>query len=210
MKKGGAGKANWGAPDEEQKYEHLEAEEAVKLAEEDGATVATEKAEKEPAQKEVKEPEEEEVNNLTYAEYIAQKKANQTSLVKNEKRKPEEIKVKNIQKYDKNDNTVKTITSNIKKHEAYAPSGISGNVEVGFQPLGDEVEEESYDRPRGRGGRGGRGGFRGDRGGRGDRGRGDRGRGDRDAPRADRGAPRGGRGGKAKKFAAQEDDFPAL
>jgi hypothetical protein len=117
-----------------------------------------------------------------------------------EARKPEELKVQNIQKHEKEDSAVKPIKSNIKKHEAHSIRGIGGDVELGFQPVGEE-EEETYDRPRGRGGRG-----RGGRGARGDRG----GRGFH-ANTSDRGAPRGGRGGKrGQKFNPRDDDFPTL
>ncbi|MCS6760383.1 MAG: hypothetical protein MO852_16730, partial [Candidatus Devosia euplotis] len=204
QKKGGYGKGNWGAPEEERKYEHMEAEDAAQLAASDEPAAVTDTPAAEDHHEEPQEEEEEEVNNLTYAEYKAQKEAEKSKLKKSEGRKPEELKVKNIQKYDKQDMAKKTITSNIKKHEAYAPGGISADVEVGFQPISDEEEQDDYERPRGRGGRG--------RGGRG-RGRGDRGhRGDRGAPRGDRGAPRGNRGGRgrAQKFAAHDDDFPAL
>jgi hypothetical protein len=128
---------------------------------------------------------------LTYNEWKAQKEAEKQNLKKTQARKPDELKVQNISKYDKDDHHQKGIKSSIKKHEAYAPAGITGDVEVGFQPVGDE-EEEVYERPRGRGGRGrgGRGGHRGDF----------------------RGAPRGGHQGRkhGNKFHARDDDFPTL
>ena len=195
VKKGGAGKANWGSPEYEGKrYEHLEAEDAAEIAEQPAGEEETKK--EETVEEQPPQEEEEEVNNLTYAEYIAQKKQEQSAGLKGESRKPEELKVKNIQKYNKDDKHKKTITSNIKAHEAYAPGGISADVEVGFKPVGDEVEEDFYPRGgrgRGRGrGRGApRGGYRGD---------------DREQDRGGRG--RQGRGGK--KFVAQDDDFPPL
>ena len=200
VKKGGAGKGGWGAPEADTKLEHLEAETAVKIVDTEGE----ENKEEKPSEgthvefkEDKKEEEEEEVNNLTYSEYIAQKKAAQGTLKKGTARKPEELKVKNIQNYEKNDYSVKGFKSNVAKGTAYAPSGLTGDVEFGFQPLGDEPEE-TYERSdrggRGRG-RGGRGGYRGGRG-------------------SNRGAPHEdhyqAKRSQVKKFVANEDDFPAL
>ncbi len=171
--------------------EHLDTAAAAEVAE--GETPKEEiKEEQTPEEEAPKEEVEEEVNNLTYAEYIKQKNAENAALKRGEARKPDEIKVSNIQKYSKNDTSVKGIKSNIKKHEAYAMSGISGDVEVGFQPIGEEPVE-SFDtrgRGRGRGGRGGRGGYRG-------------------APRDNHQTQQPRRGGR-KKFVAQDDEFPPL
>mgnify|MGYP007079511713 CR=1 FL=1 len=149
---------------------------------------------------------EEEINNFTYQDYLEQKKQTSGQLKKLEGRKPEEIKEKNIQKYEKDDNSKKTITSKIKSNESHNIGGFKADCELGFQPVGEEEVEESYDNPRGDRGRGDRG-----RGGRG-RGRGDRGRGARGA----RGAARGGnfQGERKphgnKKFNALDEEFPTL
>jgi hypothetical protein len=168
-------------------------------------------------QEEPKEEEEEEVNNLTYAEYKAAKALEKSTLTKATVRAPEELKVANMLKYEKSETHVKTQRQSSKKQDVQAPQGISTDIEIGFQPYGDEPEDD-FERPsRGRGERG-RGGprGRGDRGRGGPRGRGERGgyRGDRGAPRGDRGAARGGgapRGGhKHQNFNALEEEFPAL
>ena len=187
IKKGGAGKGGWGNPDEDHKYEHMKADEAAQLANEEAKEEKPAEAYEE--QKEEGEGEEE-VNNLTYKEYMAQKKEQQEELKKGTSRKPDEIKVKNIQKYNKDDTSVKQVKSYIKGHEAYATGGISADVEVGFQPIGDEPEE-IYERPRGRGRGRGRGGYRG-------------------APRGGHEGQHGGRKFHNKKFNAQDEDFPPL
>jgi hypothetical protein len=223
VKKHGAGKGGWGNPEEDRKLEHLGAEVASEIIEGEEAPKTEETKEVvEPEQAhedEEKEEEEEDVNNLTYSEYMAQKKAEGTTLTKGETRRPEEINVANMQKYKKDNTGVKQIKSNIKAHEAYSMSGVSGDVEVGFQAVGEEPAEsfESFD-ARGRGRGRGRGGYRGGQRG-GQRG-GPRG-GHRGGPR---GGPRGGhrggprdnqeayhqpRGGK-KKFVNTDEEFPSL
>jgi plasminogen activator inhibitor 1 RNA-binding protein len=212
VKKGGAGRGNWGGASYERRYEHTDASTANKIAEEGegeenkGESEATEtKVEETKVEAPVEpvEPEEVEAPTQSYAEYLAQKKKNNENLTRAEGRKPEEIKVKNIEKHNEG-KKVKTVGSSIKSHETHAITGIKAEIEVGFAPIGDE-EEEVYDRPRGGRGRGDRG--RGDRGGRGGRGRG--GYQDRTEYRGGRGG-RGGRGKTGKGFAATEDDFPSL
>lgn len=187
VKKGGAGKGGWGNPNQDQKLEHMDAEAAAVVAE--GEADKEENKEETFEQEPEKEEVEEEVNNLTYKEYMEQKKAEGTGVKKTAARKPEEIKVTNIQKYQKNETSEKQKRSTIKSHETYAMSGIKGDVEVGFQAVGEEPVE-SFDR-RGRGrGRGGRGAFRG-------------------APREHQAPHKPSRGGR-KKFVANDDEFPAL
>jgi plasminogen activator inhibitor 1 RNA-binding protein len=194
-----------------QKFEHMDAEVAAEQAEKAAEGETPDETKKEEPVEEVhneepQEEEEEEVNNFTYQEYLEQKKQNQAALTKLEARKPEEIKEKNIQKYTKEDKSQKTITSKIKTNEAYGIQGIKGDVETGFQPIGDEEEDFGYDiRPRGRGGRG-----------RGGRGRGREGFEHRGGRRGFE--HRGGRGQTeghkknqgGKRFNATEDEFPAL
>jgi plasminogen activator inhibitor 1 RNA-binding protein len=220
VKKHGAGRGGWGNPDAATKYEHMDAEVVVDILA-DGPETTEETKVVEPVehvhQEEPKEEEEEEVNNLTYAEYKAAKAAEKSTLTKATARAPEELKVANMLKYEKTETHVKTIRNSTKKQDVQAPQGINTDIEIGFQPYGDEPEDD-FERPsRGRGERG-RGGprGRGDRGRGGPRGRGERGgyRGDRGAPRGDRGAARGGgapRGGhKHQNFNALEEEFPAL
>lgn len=145
---------------ENQRFEHMDAEVAAEQAEKvaEGETLDETKKEEPTEEVQAEEPaqeEEEEVNNLTYKEYMEQRKQNQAALTKLEARKPEEIKEKNIQKYSKEDKSQKTITSRIKTKDVHNIQGISGEVETGFQPVGEEEEDFGFDsRPRGRGGRG--------------------------------------------------------
>jgi len=202
VKKGGAGKGGWGAPEQDSKLEHLEADTAVETANAEGEENKEKPAEEVHVEEPEKVEEEEEVNNLTYSEYMAEKKATQTALKKGVARKPEELNVKNIQSYEKTNYGAKGFKSASTHKSAAARTGLSGDVEFGFQPVGEEPEE-TYERS--------------DRGDRGGRGRGGRGRG-RGGHRGGRGDHRGASHGDhyqpkrshQKKFAANEDDFPSL
>ena len=191
---------------EQKQFENMDAGEAAVAAEElaEGHAPTQEKHIEQVEATEAPEEVEEDINNFTYQDYLEQRKQDKNQLKKPEGRKPEEIKEKNIQKYEKDDNSKKTINSKIKSNESHNIAGFKADCELGFQPVGEEEEEEeNFDRPRGDRGRGGRG--RGDRG-RGARGRGDRGRGDRG-----RGGFQGDRKPHGnKKFNALDEEFPTL
>lgn len=199
-RKGGAG--GWGNPNEERKYERQVAEAVTEEPTEEQPhkeEVKEEKVEETPAVEEQKVEEEEEPTGMTYAEYLEEKKRQQQNLKKATARKPEELNVKNIEKYEKDERHKKPGLTHAKKHESHTISGLADSeVALGFQPVGEEQEEDSF-RPRrgdGRGrGRGGRG-----RGGRGQRGgfRGDENQGHYEKRREN------------KKFVSTDNDFPAL
>ena len=187
VKKGGAGKGGWGSEGLDKKLEHMDAEDAVEVAENPIEEDTKPEEKKAEPQTEVEhEEEEEEVNNYTYAEYVADKQKEKEKLTKAHARAPEAITVKNIKKYEKDEDSKKQPESKIKKHEAYAPGAFDAGVELGFQA--EPVEEEDfYGKPRG-----GRGGYKGSYG-----------RGDKPHQAEKK------TGGK-KRFAALDKDFPAL
>lgn len=185
VKKGGAGKAGWGDPDEEKKYEHQEAENAVEEA------LATEEEKKKPEPVAEGEGEgEEEVSNYTYQDYLADKEKQKEGLTKAQARDPEAITISNKLDHEQKKDHVLGQGTRVGKHEAYSTGGIHSEVELGFAVGAPEDDIETYDRPPRRGQRGGYRG--GQRGGHGHGGRG------------------GGKGGHKKKFVPLDDDFPAL
>ena len=98
--------------------------------------------------------------------------------------------------------TEEELITNIKKHESHAITGLADSeVALGFQPVGEEQEDDSF-RPRRGDGRG-RG-----RGGRGGRGRG--GRGQRGGFRGEDNHTHHEKKRDGKKFVSTSDDFPAL
>lgn len=167
VKKGGAGKAGWGA-DEFEDLEHRGAQEASEIMEEGYVNQEDKAKEKTEGEKPADENEdqgegedEKEDTTISYAEYLEQRKKASGGLLKTEARSPEEIKMANIEKHT-DAKKEKVSGSTIKSHEAYAPTGIKADVELGFGAApDDEPEETYYDRPprggRGRGRRGGRG-----------------------------------------------------
>lgn len=144
------------------------------------------------------------MNNYTYDEYLKDREAQKSKLNKVEARAPEAIKIKNIEKPELKDDSVKQVESKLRQGESYVPNAHADV--LGFNAGPSNEEEEVEDRRPFRGGRG-RG-----------RGRGERGapRGDRGAPRGERGAPRGNRGGArggkrgGNKLDMNNDDFPTL
>ena len=134
-RKGGAG--GWGNPNEERKYEKHEAEavqEEPAEAEQHKEEVKEEKVEEvAPTEEKKVEEEEEEPNGMTYAEYLEEKKRQQQNLKKASARKPDELNVKNIEKYEKDERHKKTGLTNIKKHESHAITGLTDSeVALGF------------------------------------------------------------------------------
>lgn len=200
-RKGGAG--GWGNPEEERKYEKHEAEAAQEEpaeAEQHKEEVKEEKVEEVvPTEEKKVEEEEEEPTGMTYAEYLEEKKRQQQNLKKASARKPDELNVKNIEKYEKDERHKKTGLTNIKKHESHAITGLADSeVALGFQPVGEEQEDDSF-RPR-----------RGDGRGRGRGGRGRGGRGQRGGFRGEDNHTHHEKKRDGKKFVSTSDDFPAL
>ena len=136
----------------------------------------------------------EEAKRMSFDEYMKRKKGAGKGA---EARRPEEIKDKNIQQFEKRKTDgVKAGETSIRGQETYAISNAAE--ELGFFRGGDEEEDRFRERRGGGGGgRGGaRGGRRGGRGGAGGSGRG--------------GGREGGGGRPQREMQLHEDEFPTL